>query len=121
MCISPWRGIAAAVVCGYFAHSAFADLRDGDFYWSAGWWVVLTWAVWLVFSTGLLSEARCWREGAFFGLLVLVFAIGLVFSAWSSARPSIIRDAREASLLLWILATLASLMTIRFSSLSSNK
>lgn len=121
MCVSPWRGIAGAIVCGYFTYSGFADLRDGNFYWADGWWVVLTWAVWLVFATGLLSETHCWREGIFFGLLVLVLAVGLVFSAWSSARPSFIYRARELSVVLWGLAAFVSLMTIRFGVSSANQ
>ena len=112
MCGRPLWGIVGAAICGYFSYSAFTDLRDGDYYWAAGWWVVLTWAIWLVFAAGLLSEVRCWREGIFFFLLVLVFLTGLIFSAWSSARASVVREAREASLALWGVAGLASLMTM---------
>ena len=116
MCRRPWWGIAGFLVCAFFAHSAFVGLRDGDFEWTSGWWMVLTWAVWLVFAAGVISETRCWREGLFFSLLLIVLAIGLVFSAWTSARPVTARHAREASLALWSLAALASLTTIRFSA-----
>jgi len=105
-------GIAGFAVCAYFAHSSYVELRDGDFYWQSGWWTVLTWAVWLVLAAGLFSETRCWREGVLFGSLLAVFIIGLVFSAWSSAQPDTVRQAREASLALWSLAALASLATI---------
>ena len=79
--------------------------------------MVLTWAVWSVLAAGLLTESRCWREITFFSLLMLVLLIGVVFSAWASARPVTIRRAREASLILWSVAALASLMTIRLSRL----
>jgi len=115
MCRRPWWGVAGFVVCAFFAHSTFVGLRDGDFEWAAGWWMVLTWAVWVVFAAGLLSETRCWREGAFFSLLLIVLVTGLVFSAWSSARITTVRHASEASLVLWSLAAIASLTTIRFS------
>ena len=117
MCRRPWWGIAGFFVCAIFAHSAFAGLRDGDFDFAGGWWMVLTWAVWLVFAAGVISETRCWREATFFSLLLIVLAIGLVFSAWTSARPVTTRHARDASLALWGLAALASLTTIRFSAL----
>lgn len=115
MCRRPWWGIAGFFVCAIFAHSAFVGLRDGDFDWTGGWWMVLTWAVWVVFAAGVISETRCWRESLFFSLLLIVLIIGLVFSAWSSARPATMRHAHEVSLALWSLAALASLTTIRFS------
>jgi uncharacterized membrane protein YczE len=105
-------GIAGFAICAYFAHSSYVYLRDGDFYWQSGWWTILTWAVWLVLTAGLISETRCWRERVLFGALLAVFVIGLVFSAWASAQPDIARHAREASVALWSLAALASLITI---------
>lgn len=117
MCRRPWWGVAGFLVSVFFAHSAFTGLRDGDFDFAAGWWMVLTWAVWVVFAAGLISETRCWRESLFFMLLLIVLVIGLVFSAWTTARPATIRHAREASLVLWGLAGLVSLTTIRFSPL----
>ena len=109
--------MAGFLVCTFFAYSAFTGLREGYFEWAGGWWMVLTWAVWAVFAAGLISETRCWREGLFFVLLLIVLVIGLVFSAWTTARPATMRHAREASLALWSLAGLVSLTTIRFSSL----
>ena len=104
-------------MCAFLAHSAFVGLRDGDFDFAGGWWMVLTWAVWVVFAAGLISETRCWREGLFFVLLLIALVIGLVFSAWTTARPATIRHAREVSVALWSLAALVSLTTIRFSAL----
>jgi hypothetical protein len=112
MCGRPILGLAGFALSAYFAYSGLKELRDGDFYWAQGWWVVLTWAVWLVFTAGLLSEVHCWREATFFGVLLLIFITGLVFSAWSSAPYSAARHAREVTLVLWGLAALASLATL---------
>ena len=112
MCGTTLWSIAGFVICAYFAYSSYADLRDDDFFWQAGWWTALTWAVWLVLAAGLLSETRCWRERTFFGLLTVIFLIGLVFSAFNSAQTAASRYAREASLVLWILAAIASLTTL---------
>jgi hypothetical protein len=112
ICGKPVLGIAAFVVCAYFAYSAYTDLRDGDFFWQNGWWTVLTWAVWLVLAAGLLSETRCWREHLLLGSALAALTIGLIFSAWTSAQPLTARYAREASLILWSLAGLASLTTL---------
>lgn len=120
ICGTMFWGLAGFAICAYFAHAYCADLRDGDFYWQSGWWTVLTWAVWLVLAAGLVSETRCWREDLFFGSLIAVFVIGLVFSAWSSVQPRTAMFAREVSLGLWVLAAFASLMTIP-SPASSNK
>jgi hypothetical protein len=106
-------GVAALLLCGYFAYASFTDIREGDFYWQNGWWIALTWAVWLVFTAGLLSETRCWRERVLFGCALAAFTIGLVFSVWLSAQPAAARAAREASLGLWSLAALAGLSTLQ--------
>ena len=120
MCGKPVFSVAGFLACAYFAYSSYVDLRDGDFYWQNGWWVALTWAVWLVFTAGLLSEVRCWREGLLFGSALGAFIIGLVFSAWTSAHPSAARAAREASLALWSLGALASLTTLLRPTQSQN-
>jgi hypothetical protein len=112
ICGKPVLGIAAFVVCAYFTYSAYTDLRDGDFFWQNGWWTVLTWAVWLVLTAGLLSETRCRREHLLLGSALAALTIGLIFSAWTSAQPVTARCAREASLVLWSLAGLASLTTL---------
>ena len=112
ICGKPVLGLAGFVVCAYFAYSAYADLRDGDFFWQNGWWIALTWAVWLLFTAGLFSETRCWRERLLFGCALTVLVIGFVFSAWTSTQPAAARYARETSLVLWSLAALASLTTL---------
>ncbi len=113
ICGKPVLGAAAFLLCAYFAYASFADLRDGDFYWQNGWWIALTWAVWLVFSAGLLSETRCWRERVLFGSVLTVLTIGLILCLWSSATPAAARLAREASLGLWSLAALAGLSSLQ--------
>ena len=113
ICGKPVLGSAAFLLCAYFAYASFADLRDGDFYWQNGWWIALTWAVWLVFSAGLLSETRCWRERVLFGSVLTVLTIGLILCLWSSATPAAARRAREASLGLWSLAALAALSSLQ--------
>jgi hypothetical protein len=64
-----------------------------------------------VLVLALLSETPCWRERIFFGLVFVNLMAGLAFSLWIMAPMSYSRDAREAVLLVWILAAGASLMT----------
>jgi len=113
MCRSRLWGISAAVACGYFAFLGYSQLRNGDFEWQHEWWSVLTWAVWLVLLTGLLTETRCRRERIFFALVLVNFALALTFASWSSAHMSTVRRAREFSFVLWILSALASLTTLK--------
>src|SRR5262249_40560525 len=110
---TPLWSVAGFLVCAYFAYSSYADLRDNDFFWHSGWWTTLTWAVWLVLAAGLLSETRCWRERTFFVLLPAIFLIGLVFSAFNSPQATAALHAREASLVLWGFAAVASLTTLQ--------
>jgi hypothetical protein len=112
MCGIPFWGMAATAACAYFAYSAFSQLREDDFYWQHGWWTLATWIVWILLIAGLFADTRCWRERVFFGLLLLNFLLGFVLAAWSTASTSMIRQARQISLVLWILSGLASLGTV---------
>lgn len=112
MCGTPFWGVAAAIVCVYFAYSTFAQLREGDFYWQHEWWTEMTWMVWVLLLTGLLTDTRCWRERVFFGLLWINFAMGFALAAWNTASPDMVRYARGVSLALWVLAALGSLWTL---------
>ena len=112
MCGTPFWGITASAACAYFAYSSHSQLADGNFYWQHGWWIVITWAIWLLLIMGLVSETRCWRERIFFGLMLLNFTLGFVLAAWSTASFPTIRVGRQISLVLWILAALASLRTV---------
>ena len=113
MCGTPFWGIAAAAACAYFACSTYSQLREGEVYSQHGWWMLVTWSVWVLLLAGLASETRCWRERIFFGLLLINFVLGFVLAAWSAAPASAVRDGREISLALWIVAALASLRTVR--------
>ena len=110
ICRSVWAAIAT-LGCAYFAYLSYASLRDGDFLWQHQLWNSLTWAVWTALAAGLVTETRCWRERILFTLLVLVFALGLVFSLWVSAPFATVREARIATTVLWILATVVGLVT----------
>jgi hypothetical protein len=100
------------IVCIYFAHRTYAAIGAGDYDWRHDWWDVLTWAVWVVLAAGLLSEVRCWRERLLFGVLLIQFLIGCAFSAWASARLDLVREARQASLILWCVAALLSAIAL---------
>ena len=113
MCGSRFWGVAAAVGCFYFAYSSYSRLRDGDFSWVHDSWSLVTYAVWIIFVLALLSESRCWRERIFFGLVFASFTLGFVLSAWTSAPNSAVRDSRKIALVIWILAAIASLTTVR--------
>jgi len=112
MCHSRFWGIVGAISCAYFAYLAYTRLRDADFLWSHDVWSLLTSAVWIMLVLGLISETRCWRERVFFGLVLLNLAAGFAFSLWTAAPLNYARDSRDVSFVLWILAALASLMTL---------
>lgn len=112
MCGTELWGIAGAVASAYFSYLSYAHLSSGDYSWAHNWWTVLTYAVWVFLITGLLTETLCWRERIFFGLVMLIFLLGFVFSAWSSATEHAVRQLRMASTALWALAAIASLTTV---------
>jgi hypothetical protein len=112
MCRSRFRGIVGAIACAYFAYLAYTRLRDADFLWSHDLWSLLTSAVWIMLVLGLISETRCWRERVFFGLVLLNLAAGFAFSLWTAPPLNYAHDSRDVSFVLWILAALASLMTL---------
>jgi hypothetical protein len=112
MCGKPSWGVVAAAVSAYLAYLSYSQVREGDFFWQHEWWTILTWAVWLVLIGGLLTETQCWRERMFFGLVLINFALGFIFAAWTSAPASVVRHAREAAVGLWTLAAIASLTTL---------
>jgi hypothetical protein len=87
-------------------------LRDGEFSWSHEWESIAASAIWVVLMVALLSETRCWRERSFFGILLLNFTLAFTLGAWRTAPIAAGRDARQISLVLWLMATLASLMTV---------
>ena len=112
MCRNRFWGIAGVVTCSYFAYGTYAHIRDADLVWQRNWWSLLTYSVWMILILGLLSETRCWRERIFFALVLLSLLTGLVFLLWTAAPLKHAREAREAVLLLWIVAALVSLTTL---------
>jgi hypothetical protein len=119
MCGTALWGFAGAAVSAYFSYLSYSHLSNGDYSWPHSWWTVLTYAVWVALIGGLLTETRCWRERVFFGLVLLTFLLGLVFSAWSLASLHAVQELRMASTVLWALAALASLGTVFAPPISS--
>jgi hypothetical protein len=113
MCTTPFWGVAGALGCAYFAYLSYSRLRDLDFSWSHDWQSVLTGGVWILLLLGLIAETRCWRERTFFGLLFVNFSIAFALALWKRAPFDLMRQARKTTLALWILAMLASLLTLR--------
>lgn len=111
MCGAPLWGIAAAAASAYFAYLSYSHLASGDFSLLHTWWTVLTYAVWVTVIGGLLTETLCLRERIFFSLILLIFLLGLVFSAWSRAPEHAVHQFRIAATAVWALAALASLTT----------
>ncbi len=111
MCGTPLWGIAGAAASAYFAYLSYSHLISADYSWPHTWWTTLTYAVWVVVIGGLLTETLCLRERIFFGSTLIVFLLGLAFSAWSAAPEHAVRQLRMATTALWALAALASLTT----------
>jgi hypothetical protein len=111
VCRTGWA-LALALVCAYFAYRAYATIGTSDYEWRHGWWDVLTWAVWALLAAGVVSEVRCWRERLLFGVLFVQFVIGCIFSSWGSAPFDFVREARQASLILWCFAVLLSVVAL---------
>ena len=116
MCGTPFWGVVAAIACAYFAYLSYSRLRNDDFSWVHDVWTVLTYGVWIALILGTLSEVRCARERVFFGLLLLNFTLGFTLSAWSTAPMNAVREGREISVAIWILAAVASLTTLKSPS-----
>ena len=111
VCGSVWA-LALSIVCAYFAYQTYSAIGISDYEWRHDWWDVLTWAVWALLAAGLASEVRCWRERLLFAILFSQFLLGCVFSEWSSARVDLVRESRQASMILWCLAVLLSLIAL---------
>jgi membrane-anchored protein YejM (alkaline phosphatase superfamily) len=112
MCGTPLWGLAGAAASAYFAYLSYSHLITADYSWPHTWWTTLTYAVWVTVIGGLLTETPCRRERIFFGSMLIVFLLGLAFSAWSAAPEHAIRQLRIATTAIWALAALASLTTI---------
>jgi hypothetical protein len=113
MCGTALWGVAGAAMSAYFSYLSYSHLRAEDYSWPHTWWTLLTYVVWIVLIAGLLTETSCWRERIVFGLVLITFLLGFGFSAWSGAPESAVRQLRMASTVLWALAAVASLRTVR--------
>ena len=111
MCGKPFWGIVGAIGSASLCYVSYSRLQESDFSWSHDWQSIATAAVWILLVVGLLSETRCWRERAFFGLLLLNFVSWLTLSVWTTAPYSAVRDVRRVTVGLWGLAALTSLAT----------
>lgn len=88
-------------------------MRDQNFPWEHELWAIVTWVVWIVLFAGLFWETRCWRERILVVLLVANCLLGLIGAASTSFGFATVHQTRELSLVLWFMATLVSLSTIR--------
>jgi hypothetical protein len=110
MCGMPLWGIAGAILCSYLAYVSYAHVRQGEFGWAHDFLSIVTYAVWVILITGLISETRCLRERIFFVLVFANFTLGFVLAVWSDAPFDMVRKVREISGGLWVLAAIASLV-----------
>jgi hypothetical protein len=69
--------------------------------------------VWSLLLAGLFLETRCRRERILIFLLLTNCLLGLIASVSTSLAFLTARQARELSLVLWLMAALVSLSTIR--------
>ena len=115
ICGTGWA-VLLTIGCGYFAYRTLGEIRVQDYDWYHNWWDAVTWAVWAVFAAGLISETRCWRERLVFGILLVQFLLGCVFSLWASAPFTLVHDARWICLVLWSTATLMGFVARFFRS-----
>jgi hypothetical protein len=117
MCGTLW-GVAASAGCAYLAYVAYSRFSEGDYRWQHEWWSMLTWGIWIVFIVAMFSETRCWREWIVFALLMLNSTLGFVLAAWKAVPTGTAGQARELSMILWALAAVASLVTLRRTELN---
>ena len=82
MCGQPIWGLAGVLSCSYLAYLSWGHVRQGDFDWAHDAWSIVTYAVWVLLMLGLLTETRCWRERAFFALVLANFSMGLALVIW---------------------------------------
>lgn len=112
MCRStPW-GLMGSLACAYFAWISFAHVWRNQYDWPHDGWTAATYIVWVLVLVGLMLDTRCWREQAFFGVLVTNFVIGFGLTVWRTIPALQVRNARLGTGALWSLAALLSLATM---------
>src|SRR5438445_399905 len=110
MCGQPIWGLAGVLSCSYLAYLSWGHVRQGDFDWAHDAWSIVTYAVWVLLMLGLLTETRCWRERAFFALVLANFSMGLGLVIWRMAPVGAVREVRLVSAWLWVIAALVSVV-----------
>jgi|SRR5271165_219667 len=113
MCRTPLWGVAGFLGCAYFAWISFARVASSDYDWPHDLWTAATYVVWILLLVGLAVDTHCLRERVFFGILVVNFVAGCLLTLWYSVSSSAVRGARIGTGVLWTLAALASLTTLR--------
>jgi hypothetical protein len=113
MCRTPLWGIAGFLACGYFAWVSFSHITRGEYDWPHDLWTAATYIVWILLLGGLTLDTRCLRERLFFGVLVINFVVGCTLTLWRAIPPTNVRTARIGTGVLWALAALLSLVTLR--------
>ena len=112
MCGSKIWTVAALLCSGYFARVAWGRLHGGRLSWSHQGLDIATHLIWVVFMAGLVGETRCWKERAFFAVVLVNFTLAFGMGIWSGASESVVRQTRVVSLSLWAIATLLSLVLL---------
>ena len=112
MCGSRIWTVAALLCSGYFTKVAWWRLHGGRLSWSHGGLDIVTHLVWVIFMIGLIGETRCWKERAFFSVVLVNFALAFGMGLWSGASEAFVRDTRFVSLGLWLLAAILSVVLI---------
>ncbi len=113
MCRAPLWGVAGFLACAYFAWISFSHVIRNEYEWPHDYWTAATYLVWIVLLAGLAVDTRCWRERTFFGMLVINFVVGCGLTVWRSIPYADVRVARIGTGVLWALAALVSLTTLR--------
>jgi hypothetical protein len=113
MCRTPLWGVAGFLGCSYFAWISFARVTRSGYDWPHDLWTAATYIIWILLLAGMALDTRCLRERLFFGLLLLNFVVGCALTLWHSIPSANVRSARIGTGVLWALAALASLTTLR--------
>lgn len=113
MCRTPLWGIAGVLACAYFTWVSFSRVLRNELEWPHDPWTAATYMVWVVLLIALAVDTQCLRERLFFGLLVINFLIGFGMTLWRNIELADVRTARIATGVLWGLAGLLSLTTLR--------
>jgi hypothetical protein len=116
MCRTPLWGAAGFLGCAYFAWISFARVTRSDYDWPHDLWTAATYIIWILLLAGLALDTRCLRERVFFSLLLINFVVGCGLTLWHNIPSANVRSARIGTGVLWALAALASLTTLRGAS-----